>query len=289
MKPQDKQMVNNVLKLTLVFLLLTDTALWAQEERREDAVFVKKCSGGYTLTISATNVLLGKLLRELAEKCSVAVMVYEKAVLSRPMSVHFKDLSIEEGIKRVLRAAGIKNHLIRYGSNGNGRPEPSEVVLLGSGGKGGVLAFAGGKGERETGNAGSSRAYGDLSPEDMFMDKVESLKARYQWEDEGMRELVDYLLWIMPDPAKGPGLDALIKALDRRMDEGDKNTVDEELFYRAIGDTVPSHIEPLMMESIRSLGRNYKGGKETDGSEKSPDQLYREFMKKNRSNPDRAR
>lgn len=277
-------MIRNVLKLTPLFLLLTSSALWADKEGQEDVVRVKKDSNSCTLTVAAVNVLLGKVLRELAEKCTVGVIVYEKSVLSHPVSVHFQDLSIEEGIKRILRAAGIKNHLIRYRNNGGS--EPAEVVLLGSGGKGEVPAFPGGAGEGVTGGAGG--AYGDHSPEAAFPAKVESFKERYQWEDAEMRELADYLLWIMPDPARGPGMEELVKALDRRVAEEDKDTVDEELFYRALGDILPSPLKPFMMESVKRFGRNYKEGKGSDASEKSPDQIYREFMEKERSTPQRG-
>ena len=96
------------------------------------------------------------------------------------------------------------------------------------------------------------------------------------------RDLADYLLTVMPDPAKGSGLDELIKALDRRMKEGDEDTVDEELLYQAIGDTVPPHIETFMIESIKNHSQQYRSGEATDSSEKSPNQLYRDFMSTHR-------
>ena len=176
-----------------------------------------------------TTVLLGKILEELAEKCTITVVIYEKAILSRPISVSFQEVSIEEGIKKVVKAAGITNHLITYRNNGNNVSEVSELALLGSSGKAEGMALTTETREIETGKEDTTPVDGDVPPEDTLREKIESFKARYEWEDGETRELADYLLTVMPDPAKGSGLDELTKALDSRMKEGDEDTVDEEV------------------------------------------------------------
>ena len=276
-------MAKNILGLTITLSLLYIVSVWAGEAKTEAVVSVTECSGGYTLSINANNVTLGKILEELAEKCTITVAIYERALLSRPISVSFQEVSIEEGIKKLVKAAGITNHLITYRNNVNNGSEVSELALLGSSGKTESIALTTETRDIVTGKEDTIPVDGDVPPEDAVREKIESFKARYDWEDGETRELADYLLTVMPDPAKGSGLDELTKALDNRMKEGDEDTVDEKLLYQAIGDTVPPHRAPFMMESIKNHSQKYRSGEETDSSEGTPNQLYRDFMSTDRS------
>jgi hypothetical protein len=276
-------MAKNILGLTITLSLFYIVSVWAGEAKTEAIVSLAECSGGYTLSINANNVILGKILEELAEKCTIRVVIYEKAIVYRPISVSFQEVSFEEGIKKLVRAAGITNHLITYRNNGNSRSEVSEVALLGSSGKGEGMALTTQIMEIETGKEDTTPVDGDVPSDDTVREKIESFKARYDWEDGETRELADHLLTVMPDPAKGSGLDELTKALDNRMKEGDEDTVDEKLLYQAIGDTVPPHRAPFMMESIKNHSQKYRSGEETDSSEGTPNQLYRDFMSTDRS------
>jgi len=279
----NKQMVKNIPGLTITLFLFYIVSVWAREAATEAIVAATEYSGGYTLSINANNVTLGKILEELAERCTITVVIYEKGILLRPISVSFKEVSIEEGIKKVIKAAGITNHLITYRNNGKKGSEVSALALLGSSGKAEGTALTTERIEIEAVKKDTTPVLGDLPPEDTLQEKIESFKARYEWEHTEVRELADYLLTGMPDPVKGSGLDELTKALDKRVKERNKDTVDEELFYQAIGDTVPPHIEPFMMESIKNYSQQYKSGKEADSPEGSPNQLYRDFMSTDRS------
>lgn len=277
------EMVKNILGLTITLSLLYIVSVWAREARTEAMVSVTEYYGGYTLSINATNVTLGKILEELAEQYTITVVIYKKAIVSRPISVSFQDASIAEGIKKVVKAAGITNYLITYRNNGKYGSEVSALALLGCSGKEGKMALTAETMEIETGKEDTIPIYDNVPPEDTLREKIDSFKALYEWEDTETRELADYLLTVMPDPAKGSGLDELTKALDKRMKEGNEDTVDEELFYQAIGDTVSPHIEPFMMESIKNYSQKHKGWEETDTPARSPNQLYRDFMSTNRS------
>ena len=211
----------------------------------EAVVSVTHSSGGYTLFINANTVPLGRILEELAEQCTITVAIYERALLFRPISVSFQGVSIEEGIKKLVKAAGITNHFITYRNNAKNGSEVSEFTLLSSSGKTEGIALTTGTGDRETGKEDTIPVDGDVPPEDTAREKIESFKGRYKWEDGETRELAEYLLTVMPDPVRGTGLDELTEALDRRITEGDKDTVDEKLLYQAIGDTVPSPYSAL--------------------------------------------
>ena len=62
----------------------------------------------------------------------------------------------------------------------------------------------------------------------------------------------------MPEPARGPGVEALMKELDRRIATEGNDTVDEKIFFQALEDTAPSHLAPVMMESIKHYSQGYK-------------------------------
>jgi GTPase Era involved in 16S rRNA processing len=80
----------------------------------------------------------------------------------------------------------------------------------------------------------------------------------------------------MPEPARGQGVKALMKELDRRIAAEGNNTVDEMIFFQALEGTAPSHLAPVMMESIKHYTRGYKEGATY---EQSPNELYQEVMR----------
>jgi len=272
-----KQMVKNILGLTITLSFFYIVSVWARETKTEAIISVTHCSGGSTLSINADKVTLGKILNELAEKCTIKVVIYDKTILARPINLSFKDVSINQGIKKILQEAGITNHLITYRNNSTNRSGISEVILLGNSRKGEERIAIEGK------RGGAASFYGDARLEDTLREKIESFKARYNWEEGETGELAKYLLTVMPIGIRKPGLDKLIRALDRRIKEGNEDTVDEELLFQAIGETVPPHLEPFMMETIKNYSRSYKSGKDINSPERLPNQRYQDFMKAHQS------
>ena len=61
------------------------------------------------------------------------------------------------------------------------------------------------------------------------------------------------------------------------------DTVDENLFFQALEDSVPSHLAPVMMESINHYSQRYKAGALQENPEQTPCQLYQEVMSKKSS------
>ena len=110
-------MVITILGLTITLSLLYILSVWAQAGKTEAIISVTEFSGDSTLSINANNDTLEKILKELSEKCTITVVIYDKAILSRSITLSFKDLSIEQGIKKVLQAAGITNRrAVKYPS-----------------------------------------------------------------------------------------------------------------------------------------------------------------------------
>lgn len=269
-------MVNNILIITLISFLCFSPIGWAKEKKKDAVVFVKKDPGGYSLSVNAHNVMLEEIIKELTEKCNIRVVVYEKAIISLPVSVSFKELRLEEGIKRVVKAAGVKSHLITYREGKVKGPEIVEISLLGSGKKGKGLTFS-----RESVKP-EKKVKAETPSQGEFSDKVELFKARYQWEDTDTQELAGHILEMMPDAAKEPGLEELARGLDRIVGEGEE--VDEKTLYQAIESSVPPNVAPVMMKAIKESAEQYKSGDGGKSSNKSSNKLYQSFMDRNRKN-----
>ena len=96
--------------------------------------------------------------------------------------------------------------------------------------------------------------------------------------DEETEELAGHLLELMPEPARGSGVEELMKALDRKIATEANDTVDEKIFFQALEDTAPSHLAPVMMDSIKHYAQGYREGATHEKLEQSPNQLYQEVM-----------
>jgi hypothetical protein len=157
------------------------------------------------------------------------------------------------------------------------------LTLLGKGTKAGGVAITDDFIGRDTETEGISPLREPLSPEDEFTEKTAALKERYEWADDGTEALAGYLLEIMSATARGPGLEALMKALDSRIALEGNDIVDETIYFQALEDTAPSHLAPAMMESIKHYSQQYKTGATHETFEQSPDDLYQEIIRKRHS------
>ena len=88
----------------------------------------------------------------------------------------------------------------------------------------------------------------------------------------------------MPEPARDPGMEALMNELDWRIAAEENGAIDEEIFFQALENIVPSHLAPVMMDSIKQYSQRYKTGTLYEIDEQSPNQLYQEAMSNNLSN-----
>lgn len=270
------------LKIICMLIYTVPTNVHAQEKMAHP-VSAKRTPDGYTLSINADNLPLEAVLNELINQCQIKVIIYKESMVSQPITMSFKDMPLEQGIKRLLQASGINNYFIQYRNDQKGRSRMAVLTLLGKDTKAGEVAITDGFIRRDKEKEGISPLREPLSPEDQFTKKTAALKERYEWADEGTEALAGYLLEIMPAAARGPGMEALMKALDRRIAIEGNDIVDETIFFQALEDTAPSHLAPAMMESIKHYSQQYKTGATNETFEQSPDDLYQEIISKRHS------
>ena len=271
--------------LTLICMVLLTAFTNAQtQEKRANAVSVKRSSDGYRLSINANNLPLEKLLEKLTSQFPLRVIRYGVDI-SQPVTTNFKDLPLEQGIKQLLKESGINNHCIQYTNDEKSRAPITVLTLLGNGTKTGgkTITEKTIKNSKEQESITSS-AKESYYPENEFAEKITALKERYEWADEETEELAGYLLELMPEPARGPGMEALMNELDGRIKDEGNNPVDEKIFFQALENTVPSHLAPVMMDSIKQYSQRYKAGTLHETDERLSNQLYQEVMTKRLSN-----
>ena len=60
------------------------------------------------------------LMKEIGEKCGIKIVVIGEVFSEVPISMRFQDMPVRTGIERVLRRAGIANHILHFGTGDNG-------------------------------------------------------------------------------------------------------------------------------------------------------------------------
>ena len=274
--------------LTLICLvLLTAFTNVQKQEKRGNIISVKRSSNGYTLSIDVNNLPLEKLLEKLTSQFPLRVTTYGVDI-SQPITINFKEVPLEQGIKQLLKVSGINNHFLQYRNDEKSRANITALTLLGNSTKSDRKTIT-----EETTEKSKERESLTLStresdsPENQFTEKITALKKRYEWADKETEELAGYLLELMPEPVRNPGMEVLMNELNLRIAAEGNDAVDEEIFFQALENTVPSHLAPVMMDSIKQYNQRYKTGSLLETDEQSPNELYQEVMSKrlfNRNN-----
>jgi len=66
------------------------------------------------LTIKAQDEEIESLIKEIGEKCNIKIVLYGELKNKTPVNIQFSDLSPSDAIRRVLKAARIKNYLFHF-------------------------------------------------------------------------------------------------------------------------------------------------------------------------------
>jgi len=72
------------------------------------------------LSINVKDMRPEDLMKEISEKCKIELVILGEVFSELPVSIRFKDVPVQEGIKRVLRRSGITKHLMHFAAGDNG-------------------------------------------------------------------------------------------------------------------------------------------------------------------------
>jgi hypothetical protein len=218
---------------------------------------VKQMLQGPVISADVVAEPLDNLLRDLGSRCDVHITCRGDCRTLQPVSIQFHDLPLKQAINKLLRAAGINNHLIRYGGGVSGRQAITEVVVFGKR----TMAAAALNPPRilpdEDRHELSLDRTPPVAPADAYSNKIASLKDRYRWQDEETRAWAGHLLEAMPDEVKDFGLDRIMKELDKAAEPEGAAAVNTEIFYRAIEAAAPPGVAPAMMRQVIKVSERY--------------------------------
>ncbi len=220
-------------------------------------VTVKEIPQGYVVSVNALDAPLETLLGTLGDTCRVNITCRGAYHLFNPISIHVKDLPLEQAIKILLKAAGAKNYLVRYSDRDRRRQSITEVIIFANGGMAGAAFSNPGTDPPARQHEPGEDITAPSTPRDGYSQKISSFKDRYLWEDDETREWALYLLEAMPDEAKDFGLDGIVKELDKICGPERTAPLNAAAFYQAIEAAAPPDVAPLMMQQVRRLSQHY--------------------------------
>jgi hypothetical protein len=85
--------------------------------------------GEDSFSIDAVNLSLSSLLEELRDKCNIEIMGKD-ALVGKVISAKFDSTKLEDGIRQLMRVAGIENYALSYRIESEGQSAVSQIILL---------------------------------------------------------------------------------------------------------------------------------------------------------------
>jgi hypothetical protein len=85
--------------------------------------------GEDSFSIDAKNLSLSSLLEELSDKCNIEILGRD-ALVGKVISANFDSMKLENGIRQLMRVAGIENYALSYRIESEGQCAVSQIILL---------------------------------------------------------------------------------------------------------------------------------------------------------------
>lgn len=262
--------------LLVVIVACSVSALSAPSIRANPlpAVTVKETPRGPLISVNAFDEPLENILRNIAEPCGIRITWRGENHRLKPIRANIKDLSLEQAVRQLIKAAGITNYLIRSCAMDAPRQPIAEVIIFANNIMAETAFAHPGTEPFENG----SDSGGDHKPPDEpsheYAEKIASFKNRYRWDNEETREWAIYLLGTIPEEAKAVGLDRIINELDKSVGSEGSTTVNETVFYRAIEAAAPPAIAAAMMQQVRRLSERYYNRRIHETTDSAPGRIY---------------
>ncbi len=85
--------------------------------------------GENSFSIDAKNLSLSSLLEELSDKCHIEI-VGKDTLVGKVISAKFDSMKVEDGIRQMMRIAGVENYALSYRTDPEDQYSVSQIVLL---------------------------------------------------------------------------------------------------------------------------------------------------------------
>ena len=84
---------------------------------------------GNSLSVNVKNLSLSSLLEDLSRKCDIEILGKD-ALCDKVISAKFDSMKVEDGIRQIMRIAGVQNYALSYRNDPQDQYGVSQIVLL---------------------------------------------------------------------------------------------------------------------------------------------------------------
>jgi hypothetical protein len=197
------------------------------------------------LSVSTSGAEPDLLLEEIAAQAQIELITYGEIYTKEQITVKFDGLPLEEGVRRILKIAGIGNYVMQY-----------------RGGKITEISFLGQKQKRKRpGTKKASISYRIQerdsstrkgSGDEAFDQRMSELEGSFSWSSPDMLLLIREGLEVFPDAARGEAVDTLKDTLEKYREEAGTQVVDQAMVERALFEMLPKN--PALLEALFEKG-----------------------------------
>ena len=239
------------LSIFLVIIISPSLCLGKPEVDKKNSITLKEG----LLSIDAHDTSPEDILKELGEVCSIKIVVNENSFPDTLVSIKFKELPVDEGVKKILKATRVQNYIVQYQEVGN-RNYVSGIEFLGNKSESRILT----PGQKipiqqtkvvpKTTKKKTNTTSSVVNSKEDMDDKIEALEEKFEWDDEKTLELFKDVLHGAPPQARKYSLKSMTKSIKNYLKEEGGRAVDKEMVYKAAVEAVPPDM-PGMKEKVR--------------------------------------
>jgi len=174
------------------------------------------------LSVDAVKIKPEALMAALGQKCNISVVAHGDVFPEDAVTIHFDNLAVREGVKKLVKACGFKNYLIDFQDDDPGNKKFARVELFMSGSGTRLLNAAtevppqpqilpaAEKQQDQSAGAGA-QPHGYVFPE--FQGTLDYEKSKSAWQDEA-KTYAHKTLGSVPPEYRDVAADYLLKTCD---------------------------------------------------------------------------
>jgi hypothetical protein len=210
------------------------------------------------LSVSTSGAEPDLLLEEIAAQAQIELITYGEIYTKEQITVKFDGLPLEEGVRRILKIAGIGNYVMQYRGG-----KITEISFLGQkqkrkrpGTKKASISYRIQEREEKRGDAkpgeDADSSTREGSGDEAFDQRMSELEGSFSWSSPDMLLLIREGLEVFPDAARGEAVDTLKDTLEKYREEAGTQVVDQAMVERALFEMLPKN--PALLEALFEKG-----------------------------------
>jgi len=203
------------------------------------------------LTVSAEGAIPENIFMELGRECNISIIAHGKVFPQKEVIIKLKDMPIRDAVKRLVRVCALKNYLMDFKKDSQGKSRLVKIDL-----------YMGGSGLRVL-------TTGKKTPAKIT--KID--KSSYSW-DNGAKSIADKTMKHVPPNVRDNVLDQFIEMSEKVAEERGADTITSDITAEALQRIVKqAKMPPQGMDLMPETSDDF----ETEKDPVNPDQLSEEY------------